>query len=66
MQNIHVEAVNVFMEEFGVDDMMCKVNAMHRITTVIAVLDSSHIANHLIPFLESKIWAKCSFGVERG
>jgi hypothetical protein len=64
-QKDHVEAVDLLKDEFVVDDIMCKVNAMYRIPTVVAALDYTRITNNLIPFLMSMSRSKCSFGTKR-
>jgi len=64
-QKDHVEAIELLKDEFVVDDIMCKVNAMYRIPTVVAALDYGRITNNLIPFLMSIVRSERSFGTER-
>jgi hypothetical protein len=49
----HIDAMDLLREEMLNDDIPSKVNAIHRLTTVILALGPSQTYEKLIPFLDS-------------
>ena len=52
-----VEAIDVLgllKEEMSTDEIHLKVNAIHRMRTVIASVSNSQVIENLIPYLQSK------------
>ena len=53
MTDEHVDPIELLKEEMSNDEVACKVNAIHRLTTVVLAIGPSHCYEKLIPFLDS-------------
>ena len=59
-----VEAIDVLgllKEEMSTDEIHLKVNAIHRMRTVIASINNSQVIDNLIPYLNSKCYLQENF-----
>lgn len=55
MAEERIDAMELLKEEIGSDEIPYKVNAIHRLTTVILAIGPTQTYEKLIPFLDSKI-----------
>ena len=49
-----VNALNLLKEEMSTEEIHLKVNAIHRLKTVIMSIGANEVSTQLIPYLESK------------
>ena len=49
-----INAIDLLKEEMQTEDIHLKVNAVHRLKTVVLSLGQSDTVNQLLPYLESK------------
>jgi serine/threonine-protein phosphatase 2A regulatory subunit A len=49
-----INAIDLLREEMQTDEIHLRVNAIHRMKTVILSIGVQHTVNDLIPYLESK------------
>lgn len=52
---VEVNALNLLKEEMSTEEIHLKVNAIHRLKTVILSIGPSEVQSGLIPYLQSKI-----------
>ncbi len=53
MAEEHIDPIELLKEEMGNDEIAYKVNAVHRLTTVVLAIGPSQTYEKLIPFLDS-------------
>jgi serine/threonine-protein phosphatase 2A regulatory subunit A len=49
-----INAIDLLKEEMQTEDIHLKVNAVHRLKTVVLSIGQSDTVNQLLPYLESK------------
>jgi len=53
MAEDHIDPIELLKEEMSNDEVVYKVNAIHRLTTVVMAIGASQTYEKLIPFLDS-------------
>ena len=54
MTEERVDPIELLKEEMGTDEITSKVNAIHRLSTIVLALSNAQVYDKLIPFLDSK------------
>jgi len=55
MAEEHIDPIELLKEEMSNDEVSYKVNAIHRLTTIVYAIGMTPTYDKLIPFLDSKI-----------
>ena len=55
MSGEYIEPIALLKEDMSNDEIPYKVNAIHRLITIVLAIGPSQTCNKLIPFLDSKI-----------
>jgi serine/threonine-protein phosphatase 2A regulatory subunit A len=53
MADEHIDPIELLKEEMSNDEVACKVNAIHRLSTVVLAIGPAQCYEKLIPFLDS-------------
>ena len=53
MSEEHVDAIDLLKEEMASDEIASKVNAIHRLSTIVLAIGLPQTYERLIPFLDS-------------
>ena len=54
MAEEHIDPISLLKEEMANDEIPYKVNAIHRLTTILLAIGPSQTCDKLIPFLDSR------------
>ena len=55
MTEEHVDPIELLKDEMGNDDVPSKVNAIHRLSTVVLAISTPQVYEKVIPLLDSKL-----------